>query len=376
MKKVLFVIWSFSYGGGAERVLGLLINGLHARGNYQIYLQEIVHFDIAWESIPADVMVLPPVIDETATGFTKRVRRGILRRMLARDPERACARARGSKAYDLVVSFNYQLPSFFLKATDAGIAWNHGVIDDLEHAPVERERQRKAYERAKRIVAIAPRTKDSIVRLFPEFEDKLRVIYNGFDFAAIDRKAAEEVPFECGRQSFMFLGRLDENKNPLAVLEMFKAIREKNPQAQLYYLGKGELRPQLEAAIAQNGLQECVHVLGYISNPYPYIKQADCLLAYSNIEGFQTIFVEALALGVPFISSDAGASDLLSGGGRFGQIVGNPEDAAQAYERLLAQRTSAEYTQSMKQFIEQYSLEAQVDAFEALAREIWSSLYE
>ena len=174
----------------------------------------------------------------------------------------------------------------------------------------------------------------------------------------------------------MFLGRLDENKNPLAVLEMFKAIREKNPQAQLYYLGKGELRPQLEAAIAQNGLQECVHVLGYISNPYPYIKQADCLLAYSNIEGFQTIFVEALALGVPFISSDAGASDLLSGGGRFGQIVGNPEDAAQAYERLLAQRTSAEYTQSMKQFIEQYSLEAQVDAFEALAREIWSSLYE
>ena len=79
MKKVLFVIWSFSYGGGAERVLGLLINGLHARGNYQIYLQEIVHFDIAWESIPADVMVLPPVIDETATGFTKRVRRGISR---------------------------------------------------------------------------------------------------------------------------------------------------------------------------------------------------------------------------------------------------------------------------------------------------------
>ena len=376
MKKVLFVIWSFSYGGGAERVLGLLINGLHARGNYQIYLQEIVHFDIAWESIPADVMVLPPVIDETATGFTKRVRRGISRRMLARNPEWVCARARGNEAYDLVVSFNYQLPSFFIKDTDAGISWNHGVIDDLEHAPVERERQHKAYERAKRIVAIAPRTKDSIVRLFPEFEDKLRVIYNGFDFAAIDNKAAEDTPFECGRQSFMFLGRLDENKNPLAVLEMFKSIHAKQPQAQLYYLGEGALRSQLEAAIEQAQLQNCVHVLGHITNPYPYIKQADCLLAYSNIEGFQTIFVEALALGVPFISSDAGAADLLSGGGRFGQIVGNPEDAAQAYARLQVQRMDATYVQDMKQFIAQYSLEAQVDAFEALAREVWSSLYE
>lgn len=373
MKKVLFVIWSFSYGGGAERVLGLLINGLHARGNYQIYLQEIVHVDTAWESIPEDVVVLPPVIDETATTFTSRVRRGIVRRMLARNPEWVCARARGNEPYDLVVSFNYQLPSFFIKDTDAGISWNHGVINDLAQAPVERERQRRAYSRAKRIVAIAPRTKDSIVRLFPEFEDKLRVIYNGFDFAAIDSKAAEAAPFQCEPQSFMFLGRLDENKNPLAVLEMFKAIHEKNPQAHLYYLGKGELRPQLEAAIAQNGLQECVHVLGYISNPYPYIKQADCLLAYSNIEGFQTVFVEALALGVPFISSDAGAADLLSGGGRFGQVIAEPKDAAHAYECLQELRGDAAYEQEMKCFVGHYSLEAQVDAFEALAKEVWSS---
>ena len=113
-RKVLFVIWSFSYGGGAERVLSHLVRGLQETGYFDISLLEISHFDKAWEKLPEEVKVLSPVFDETAQGFFARGKRFAKRKLFDLSPAWARRMSRRAGGYDVVVAFNYLLPTFLI----------------------------------------------------------------------------------------------------------------------------------------------------------------------------------------------------------------------------------------------------------------------
>lgn len=371
LRRVLFVIWSFSCGGGAERVLSHLITGLAKRGEYDLSLQEIVHFDRFWEYLPEGVHVLPPIVDEAPCKGLARAARGMKRRIIDLFPYSVSRFANDASKYDVVVAFNYQLPSFFLKKYSKTISWAHGSMENLATEPRKRRLQWKAYAHADRIVAITERTRRSILDLFPEFEQKTSVIYNGFDFGKIFDLSKEDPALSLQQLAFLFIGRLDENKNPLGVLESFQSIRTVRPDAKLYYLGEGELREQLEEAIERAELNRDVFLLGHVANPYPLMKQAECILSMSKAEGFQTVFVESLALGVPFVSSSAGAASLLSCEGRFGQVIECASEAGEAYRNLAAQKEKdASYGDDMLAFIKQFSLDAQVDAFDRLVNDL------
>ena len=179
-RKVLFVIWSFSYGGGAERVLSHLVRGLQETGYFDISLLEISHFDKAWEKLPEEVKVLSPVFDETAQGFFARGKRFAKRKLFDLSPAWARRMSRRAGGYDVVVAFNYLLPTFLIYPGEKSISWNHGSIEDLAGNAKRREWQREAYGNVDEIVAIAQRTARSIVDLFPECASKLHIVPNGF----------------------------------------------------------------------------------------------------------------------------------------------------------------------------------------------------
>ena len=56
-------------------------------------------------------------------------------------------------------------------------------------------------------------------------------------------------------------------------------------------------------------------------NPYQYLSQMKVLLSMSKQEGFPGVYVEALSLGLPFVSTDVGGAEELSQEGRFGQSL-------------------------------------------------------
>lgn len=60
--KLLFIIWSFSYGGGAEKVLANVVNSLDPE-KYEIDVLEYWHVNIKAEPVRPHVKLLPPVID-------------------------------------------------------------------------------------------------------------------------------------------------------------------------------------------------------------------------------------------------------------------------------------------------------------------------
>lgn len=76
----------------------------------------------------------------------------------------------------------------------------------------------------------------------------------------------------------------------------------------IYLLGDGDERPKLEAYIKENDLGGNVKILGFIENPYPYIKNSAATVLTSLSEGFSLVLVESVMLNTPVISTDVGVA--------------------------------------------------------------------
>ncbi|WP_251231217.1 glycosyltransferase [Adlercreutzia aquisgranensis] len=365
----MFIIYSFSLGGGAEKVLSYLIGGLEGRGGYEIDLLEVHHEGVSWEQLPEGVGVLKPVFDETATGPLSRLRRGVLRRIGDCSSSLLRMIVRKPKRYDLVVSFNYMMPSLLVKPGELSISWNHGTIECLKDDQRRMRWQRAAYANAAKVVAIADRTAQSIVELYPEVATKLEIVPNGFPVEAIRKASLEDPVVQLSQPAVLFVGRLDENKNPLGALDAFRSILSCESGAHLYFVGSGGLEDAVRRQAASHGLEDRVHVLGYVSNPYPLMRQADCILSTSRAEGFQSVFIEGFALGVPFISSPAGAAEELAAVCGGGVVIRDESEAGGAFEELRSRAATPGYRHGLEAFADGLSIDAFVDAFESIAAE-------
>lgn len=331
MKKILFIIWSHSLGGGAEALLTMLVNHLNPQ-KYQIGIMEVYHSEVKKEPVNPNIILYAPITFEGDREHRKKLY------YMHREPEKII-RKYIPPDYDLYVSFNYQLPSFLLPEGTRNIAWVHGAVYDLAQAGMEfyRCRQRSAFEKARRIISISDITTKSIQDLFPECTDKLIEIYNAIDIENI-RKASDSVTeMELKHPAIVCVGRLDENKNPLRVLKIFRKIAEENDSVHLYFLGRGELEPQLLQKSKEYKLQGKVHILGYVENPFPVIRQADVCCMASRSEGFPISLLECVALGVPFVSTEIGGARILADEGRCGRIYTTDEEAKDFIVELLNQ---------------------------------------
>jgi CDP-glycerol glycerophosphotransferase len=123
---------------------------------------------------------------------------------------------------------------------------------------------------------------------------------------------------------FVTMGRLSPEKDHAKLIRAFTQVHAQNPDTALYILGDGPLRHQLENQITTLGLHRAVHLLGQQSNPFPFLKQADCFVFSSNHEGQGLVLLEALILGRPAVSTDIpGPRSVLEGG--YGHLVDNSE---------------------------------------------------
>lgn len=117
-----------------------------------------------------------------------------------------------------------------------------------------------------------------------------------------------------GRFIFISIGRLDSGKNHRLLIDCMQEFKE---TADLFILGEGEKRNELEAQIAELGLQSCVHLLGNTPNPYAPLSMADCFVFASNHRGFPNVLVESLALGIPVLTTDCAPHEILAPQGKF-----------------------------------------------------------
>lgn len=131
------------------------------------------------------------------------------------------------------------------------------------------------------------------------------------------------------------VGRLSPEKDFATLIKAFSRVR-KVRQSRLIILGEGPLQPDLEKLIIGLELKDCVALPGFQANPFAWMKKAALFVFSSAWEGSGNVLVEALALGIPAVSTDCeyGPRETLQAG-KYGPLAPVGDDLALA-EAMLA----------------------------------------
>jgi glycosyltransferase involved in cell wall biosynthesis len=135
----------------------------------------------------------------------------------------------------------------------------------------------------------------------------VNVVKNGIDTQRFSPGGPEATQIaDTDGPAVLFVGRLVEGKCPHDVLSAFEGVRERLPDATLFYCGDGPLRSELESSAAETGLGDAIVFLDHV--PYKAMpavyRAADLLVLASRAEGLPRTVLEALACGTPVASTD------------------------------------------------------------------------
>ncbi len=150
--------------------------------------------------------------------------------------------------------------------------------------------------------------KNEFFRIYPYIKPKsVNIIPNPFDFELIYKKAGE---FDVKGDYIVAVGRLSKEKNYEYLIKAYKLSGIKE---ELWFIGEGEERKNLENLVKKLNLENKVKFLGWQKNPYPFIKNAKLLCMSSIFESFSNVIVESLVLNTPVVATDikCGPRDIL-----------------------------------------------------------------
>jgi glycosyltransferase involved in cell wall biosynthesis len=135
----------------------------------------------------------------------------------------------------------------------------------------------------------------------------IAVVNNGIDTARFSPSGPTHEGIDgTSGPAIAFVGRLVDGKRPQDALAALADIRERCPDAHLFFCGDGPMRDSLENAVAEKGLNDAVTFLGRV--PYSEMptvfRAADLFVLPSRTEGFPRTVLEALSCETPVVSSN------------------------------------------------------------------------
>lgn len=130
------------------------------------------------------------------------------------------------------------------------------------------------------------------------------------------------------------IGNFKPQKNPLDFVQMAKHVLKQVPQARFLFVGDGELRPKVEAALLKEGIWDKVLLAGWRKDTAEILSTSDLFVMTSLWEGLPRSLVEAMASGLPVAAYDVdGIRDILHDGEN-GFLV-TPKDVEALSQRVI-----------------------------------------
>ena len=237
------------------------------------------------------------------------------------------------KSYDIECAFHEFGPTKILAASKknnvARLAWVHTDLCKITSHPDSFARKCGAwYQHYHKIVCVSDTVKESFDTLFhnqyPSF-----VLHNYVNEQAIMALAEESISVKKNPEKMVLIavGTLYPPKNYLRLIWAFSRLREERDDLELWILGDGEQRRQLEQQCVDFNIRENVCFWGFRPNPYPFMRLADILVCSSNYEGFSTVITEGLILGKSIVTTECSGMRELLGDSEYGIITENRDDA-------------------------------------------------
>lgn len=207
--------------------------------------------------------------------------------------------------YDLAVSF--LTPHYFVLEKVRAKRKVAFIHTDYSYITVDIDSETAMWNGYDRIAAVSASVAESFTKLFASLKNKVSVIENVNPVGLIRARAKEFVPTDempDGRGlKLLSIGRFCEQKNFESIPAKAAVLKKLGLNFVWYIIGYGD-DTAIKNAIAENGVQTEVVILGKKENPYPYIKRCDIYAQPSRYEGKAVTVLEAQILAKPVIVSN------------------------------------------------------------------------
>ena len=218
-----------------------------------------------------------------------------------------------------------------------------------------------AYNKADVVLSNSIVMKEDLLQNF-NIRVPMEVIYNPIEVSTIQRKSKEEVKLIFDKNYFYFIsvGGFRKEKNKILLIEAMSFLKGTN--AKLIFVGGGELQNSLIKKTEELDLVDEVIFAGIDSNPFKYIRQADCVVSGSNAEGFPNVLLESLVCEKAVIATDckSGPREILAPGSDLNYEIKEGYEIAE-FGILTAVKSAKDMASAMKRIMEDKILKAELE---------------
>lgn len=323
-KKLLFGITSLTLGG-AERVLVDIANKLSEEYDITIFT---IYAKGEFEKELKNKVKLISMCDKSYSELTNMQKHLIMPLKVLLNRKQIYNKYIKGK-FDIEVSF-LEGPITRIISTRARknnvkkIAWLHNdmrlVFGKGIKSVIKKSIDKNIYGKYDKIVFVSKDNKEKFDLLYKDgirnkelVKVKEEVVHNYVNKEKILEKALKEqdIKFDKNKINFVTVCRLVEQKALERLIEIHTKLVKNQVDYNMYVIGDGPLREELEKKIKENGIEETFKILGKRENPYPYMKNSDvfCLLSY--FEGYPMVVEEAKILGKRILITNTAAREVV-----------------------------------------------------------------
>ncbi|MBS5386560.1 MAG: glycosyltransferase [Clostridiales bacterium] len=237
-------------------------------------------------------------------------------------------------------------------------------IADKEIPRVYRKLMKIAYHFLRvTAVAINEGVKDSIIECYKLESNIVPIIKNGVDISKFYSGKKNETV------TLINVGRFSPQKNHMLLIKCLANVLKYTRNIKLILIGEGELKDKIEQFVRELGITENVYFTGNISNVEEYLASADIYVMTSDYEGLPLSVIEAMAAGLPIISTKAGGVVNLIKDGQNGVLIDVGDEAA--FSRVMIDliedpEKRIKMGKESQELAREYSVERMVGEYEAL----------
>lgn len=165
------------------------------------------------------------------------------------------------------------------------------------------------YPLAHRIVAQTEEMKTEIIENYNVKSENVICLHNPIDVQTINEKIQNgSNPYPQDESvNYVWVANFTPVKAHDVLIKAFEKVHKANQNANLYFVGKVDKEDSNYCKVQKNVndsiYRDFIHFTGFQSNPYVWMKYADCFVLPSRLEGLPNVLLEAMYLGTPVVAS-------------------------------------------------------------------------
>lgn len=233
--------------------------------------------------------------------------------------------------YDVEIAFLEGDATRYVAARNSSatkIAWIHVDFCNFHWTKIYYENDKEeqdVYQRMDKIIFVSENVKNQFLKLFRSINSELFVIYNLIDQQEL-QSGLDCISITKRKFTLCSIGRLTQVKGYQRLIESTKRLVEDGFDFDLWIVGEGEQRTELEELIRKYSLSDVVFLQGFHKNPMSFLKAADVFVSSSIVEGYPLAICEALCVGLPVVATTNAGSEELLDKGKYGLLIEQDEE--------------------------------------------------